>query len=62
MVRANEEPAPHRRQFNQARLDCQLVGEVERAQARIQVAAELGLSPFHREVVREVHRRARAAA
>lgn len=48
--------------FSQARLDRQLVGVEERAAARVQVAAELGLSISHRKVVAEAHRRVKAAA
>lgn len=46
-------------QFSQTRLDRQLANVDARAAARVQVAIEMGLSPFHREVVREAHRRAR---
>lgn len=50
----------NRTEFSQARLDRQLVGVTDRAAMRVQVAAELGLSISHRDVVREAHRRCRA--
>jgi len=55
-MNTNKYTAP---KFSQARLDRQLANVEARAAARVQVAAELGLSPFHREVVREAHRRVR---
>jgi hypothetical protein len=58
MLMTNTNTAP---KFSQARLDRQLAGVQARAAARIEVAAEMGLSAYHREVVREAHRRARAA-
>lgn len=45
--------------FSQDRLNRQLTNVDARAAARVQVAAEMGLTPFHREVIREAHRRCR---
>ena len=55
-------PNTNHTEFSQPRLDRQLVGVGARAAARVQVAAELGLSTSHRLVVCEARRRARVAA